>query len=210
MTEGTHDGRRTRITARQRELRFDAGSLSLNLVATVGRRPTTPIERMGDIERLTAWFAGVGLAVRPEEDLGSLLAALHELRACAYEVTAGYLRGQAPRSESVRLLNQLAQVNPPVPHLEVGADGLPAAATDTALSAPALLSTIARDLITLLSDPARRQNLRACDAEICRMIYLDTGQGKPRKWCSMQRCGNITKAARHRRLREAAVNSSLS
>ncbi|WP_252126560.1 hypothetical protein [Streptomyces sp. MBT84] len=60
MTEGTHDGRRTRITARQRELRFDAGSLSLNLIATVGRRPTTPIERMGDIERLTAWFAGWG------------------------------------------------------------------------------------------------------------------------------------------------------
>ncbi|MET8786112.1 CGNR zinc finger domain-containing protein [Streptomyces sp. NPDC004589] len=207
MTEGTHGGRRTRITARQRELRFDAGSLSLNLVATVGRRPSTPVERMGDIERLKSWCAGVGLAVRPEEDLERLLAALHELRACAHDVTAGYLRGRAPRSESVRLLNRLAAVNPPVPCLEVGADGLPAAAADTALSAPALLSSIARDLITLLSDPVRRQNLRACDAEVCRMIYLDSGQGRPRKWCSMQRCGNITKAARHRQQREAAAEA---
>ncbi|MEU1416782.1 CGNR zinc finger domain-containing protein [Streptomyces sp. NPDC005731] len=207
MTEGTHGGRRTRITARQRELRFDAGSLSLNLVATVGRRPSTPVERMGDIERLKCWCAGVGLTVRPEEDLERLLAALHELRACAHDVTAGYLRGRAPRSESVRLLNRLAAVNPPVPRLEVGADGLPAAAADTALSAPALLSSIARDLITLLSDPVRRQNLRACDAEVCRMIYLDSGQGRPRKWCSMQRCGNITKAARHRQQREAAAEA---
>ncbi|MFJ9759591.1 CGNR zinc finger domain-containing protein [Streptomyces sp. NPDC101149] len=207
MTEGTHGGRRTRITARQRELRFDAGSLSLNLVATVGRRPSTPVERMGDIERLKSWCAGVGLTVRPEEDLERLLAALHELRACAYDVTAGYLRGRAPRSESVRLLNRLAAVSPPVPRLEVGADGLPAAAADTALSAPALLSSIARDLITLLSDPVRRQDLRACDAEVCRMIYLDSGQGRPRKWCSMQRCGNITKAARHRQQREAAAEA---
>ncbi|MGI5518604.1 CGNR zinc finger domain-containing protein [Streptomyces sp. CA-106131] len=63
----------------------------------------------------------------------------------------------------------------------------------------------ARDLITLLSDPARRQKLRECDSEICRMIYLDAVQGRPRKWCSMQRCGNSAKAARHRRHREETV-----
>ncbi|WP_411093653.1 CGNR zinc finger domain-containing protein [Streptomyces sp. 049-1] len=34
------------------------------------------------------------------------------------------------------------------------------------------------------------------------MIYLDTTRGRPRKWCSMQRCGNTAKAARHRRRHE--------
>lgn len=51
---------RTRVTARARDLRFDAGTLSLNLVATVGRRPAGPVERMGDAERLAAWCAAWG------------------------------------------------------------------------------------------------------------------------------------------------------
>ncbi|MEU6577866.1 CGNR zinc finger domain-containing protein [Streptomyces sp. NPDC046805] len=202
MTERVKDGRRTRVTAQLRELRFDAGSLSLNLIATTGRRPSTPIERMGDIDRLRAWCKETGLTVHPDEDLVGLLDALHELRACAYDVTAGYLHRRAPQEDSVRLLNQLARVNPPAPQLEADADSLPATAGSPGLSAPALLSLIARDLITLISDPKQRQQLRECDSEICRMIYLDAAQGRPRKWCSMQRCGNSTKAARHRRHRE--------
>ncbi|POX52798.1 ABATE domain-containing protein [Streptomyces sp. Ru72] len=204
MVEEAQDGRRTRVTAQLRELRFDAGSLSLNLIATVGRRPITPIERMGDIDRLRAWCEGVRLAVHPDEDLPGLLEALHELRACAYDVTVGHLHRHAPREESLRLLNQLARVHPPAPRLEADADGLPAAASSPGLSAPELLSLIARDLITLLSDPVLRQRLRECDSQICRMIYLDSAQGRPRKWCSMQRCGNSTKAARHRHHREKA------
>ncbi|GHK01609.1 hypothetical protein SY2F82_34060 [Streptomyces sp. Y2F8-2] len=206
MVERAQDGRRTRVTAQLRELRFDAGSLSLNLIATVGRRPITPVERMGDIDRLRAWCDGVRLAVDPGEDLVGLLAALHELRDCAYDVTVGYLHRQAPREESVRLLNELARVHPPAPQLQADSDGLPAAASSPGLSTPALLSLIARDLITLLSDPIRRQRLRECDSDVCRMLYLDAEQGRPRKWCSMQRCGNSTKAARHRRHREQAAD----
>ncbi|MFF4214005.1 CGNR zinc finger domain-containing protein [Streptomyces sp. NPDC001796] len=209
MVEGAQDGRRTRVTAQLRELRFDAGSLSLNLIATVGRRPFTPIERMGDIERLRAWCEGVRVAVHPDEDLAGLLEALHELRACAYDVAVGHLHRHAPREESVRLLNQLARVPPPAPQLESDADGLPTAASSPGLSAPALLSLIARDLITLISDPIQRQRLRECDSQICRMLYLDSAQGRPRKWCSMQRCGNSTKAARHRRHREKSGDLSL-
>ncbi|MEU6655285.1 CGNR zinc finger domain-containing protein [Streptomyces sp. NPDC046900] len=202
MTEGVQEGRRTRVTAQLRELRFDAGTPSLNLIATIGRRPSAPIERIGDIDRLRAWCEGVGLTVHPDEDLAALLDALHELRACAYDVTAGYLHRHAPQEESVRLLNQLARVNPPAPQLKTDADGLPAAASTPGLSTPALLSLIARDMITLISDPKQRQKLRECDSELCRMIYLDAAQGRPRKWCSMQRCGNSTKAARHRHHRQ--------
>lgn len=198
MTAEAQDNRRTRVTARLRELRFDAGSLSLNLVATVGRRPSTPLERMGDVDRLMTWCDGVGISIHPAEDRAELLGSLHELRACAYDVTAGYLHRRAPREESVRLLNRLARAEPPAPRLEVDADGLPAAAGGPGLQAPAVLSLVSRDLITLLSDPARREKLRECESDICRMIYLDTTQGRPRKWCSMQRCGNSAKAARHR------------
>jgi predicted RNA-binding Zn ribbon-like protein len=209
MAGEPQDNRHPRVTARLRELRFDAGSLSLNLVATVGRRPSMPVERMGDVERLLTWCDGVGLSIHPDEDPAQLLDSLHELRACAYEVTMGYLHRLAPPERSVRLLNRLARVEPPVPQLDMGADGLPVTAADgPGLRAPVVLSLVSRDLITLLSDPARREKLRACESEICGMIYLDTAQGRPRKWCSMQRCGNSAKAARHRRRREEISSES--
>ncbi|MEU4096670.1 CGNR zinc finger domain-containing protein [Streptomyces sp. NPDC026673] len=189
---------RTRTTARVRELRFDAGSLALDLVATVGRRPSTPVERLGDADRLRAWCRGVGVTLRDGEDPTALLAALRGLRTAAHDVATAAIDGRAPRPDSVDLLNDLARVDPPAPRLLVDAQGRPAAGT-APLSAAQLLSSAARDLIALVTEPRLRERLRTCDAEVCGMVYLDPGHGRPRKWCSMERCGNNAKAARHRR-----------
>ena len=65
------------------------------------------------------------------------------------------------------------------------------------------LVPVARSAARLLStaDPAR---LRPCAAEDCGAWFLDTSKGGRRRWCSMERCGNRAKAARHRRKRAAA------
>ncbi|MFI2300223.1 CGNR zinc finger domain-containing protein [Actinacidiphila glaucinigra] len=199
MSERASATPRTRVTARVRELRFDAGSPALDLVATVGRRPSTPVERLGDHDRLRAWCQGVGLTLRDGEDGHALLGALHELRSAATDVATAAVDGRAPRPESVALLNDLARVEPPVPRLRVDPEGRPGSGTEP-LSSAQLLSVVARDLIALVTDPRLRDRLRTCAAEICGMVYLDhvNGNGKPRKWCSMERCGNNAKAARHR------------
>lgn len=201
MSEEAPPTPRTRITAKARSLRFDAGSLSLNLVATLGRRPSTPIERLDGPGRLREWCAGVGLAPRDEEDPAALLAALRELRDAAYDVVAAHLGDRAPRPGSVDLLNALALTAPPAPRLRTDAQGRLAHRSVPPLTSAEVLSTVARDLIAVMTDPGTRALLRTCDAEVCRMVYLDTGPGtgRPRKWCSMERCGNSAKAARHRR-----------
>ncbi|MFF3904542.1 CGNR zinc finger domain-containing protein [Streptomyces sp. NPDC001848] len=189
----------TRVTVRLRELRFDAGSLSLNLIATLGRRPVSPVERLHGVERLRSWCAGVGLLLRDEDATPRTVESLHALRAAAYDITTAVLHGRRPNPDSVELVNRRAQVEPPAPRLSLSASGLHVDERRAHLSADALQSLIARDLVALLGDPARRSRLRECDSETCRMIYLDTGRGRPRRWCSMQRCGNSAKAARHRR-----------
>jgi len=67
----------------------------------------------------------------------------------------------------------------------------------------AQLVPVARSAARLLTtaDPAR---LRPCAAEDCGAWFLDTSKGGRRRWCSMERCGNRAKAARHRRKRAAA------
>src|SRR5579883_452950 len=51
----------------------------------------------------------------------------------------------------------------------------------------------ARDL--LLSPQMRR--VRACEAETCRWLFLDTSKSHTRRWCKMKVCGNRVKARRY-------------
>ncbi|MGW8742169.1 CGNR zinc finger domain-containing protein [Streptomyces sp. WAC 04229] len=192
------DAPRPRVTARLRELRFDAGALSLNLVATVGRRPGVPVERMGDAARLAAWCRGVGVVPAEGQDPQETLRSLHALRAAAFDIASSALDGHRPRPGSVDLVNRLARTEPPVPRLEPAVGGGWAPKGGRALTREALLSLVARDLIDLVTDEARSSRLSACASEVCRMLFLDSGGGRPRKWCSMRRCGNRAKAAGHR------------
>ncbi|WP_208115591.1 CGNR zinc finger domain-containing protein [Labedaea rhizosphaerae] len=186
---------RTRITAQLRALRFDAGSLSLNLAATVARRGETEVERLTGPERLAEWCAGVGVDLRAADRTPEFVARLHELRAAVYDVLAASVRDRLPDKASVALVNEVAAVAPPAATLRGTRVEPPV------LTGAELRSLIARDLLDVLADPSR---LRECDSELCRMIYVDSPGGRPRKWCSMQRCGNRAKAAQHRRKAGAA------
>lgn len=200
----------SRTTAQMRALRFDAGCLALDLVATLGRRHgAAAVERLDGPERLRAWCDGVGVRLRAQEagpggtadpprtgPSAELLADLLALREAVYDIASADLHGTAPARQSVALVNAYALHEPPVPRLEL-ADGS-VGVVQPALSGPHLLALVARDLVALLADPARRAALRACEGPQCRMLYLDTTPGRRRRWCSMKRCGNSAKAARHR------------
>ncbi|MFJ9539810.1 CGNR zinc finger domain-containing protein [Streptomyces sp. NPDC101225] len=198
MGVSTQGQPRRRVTEQQRELRFDAGTLCLDLVATVGRRPHVPVERMGDAARLKAWCAGTGVALAPGYDAAAVLASLHELRTAAFDIASSAVDGHVPDRRAVALVNRLARTHPPVPRLELTADGPPSSPDHGLLTVRELLSVVARDLISLMSDDGRRSRLRACASDACRMLYLDGARGRTRKWCSMRRCGNQAKAANHR------------
>ncbi|HEX3792320.1 MAG TPA: ABATE domain-containing protein [Pseudonocardiaceae bacterium] len=184
---------RTRITVQLRQLRFTAGSLALNLACTVGRRASTPIERLTSIDRVREWCAGVGLELAAGEATPELLASLWSLREAVFEVLRAAVHGGPAAESAVALVNRAAAVALPAPVLHV--EGLRTEAG--ALAGAELCSAAARDLLALLGDPDRRGRLRECDSGLCRMVYLDTDGGRPRRWCS-QRCGNVMKAARHR------------
>lgn len=187
---------RTRVTAQLRSLRFDAGGLALNLVATLGRRGGSPVERMGSTGLLREWCAGVGVRAVDEAVGEALLAELRALREAAYDVATAYLRGTVPALGSVALVNECAHAPLPAPRLEVDKHGV--SAGRQALSGRQVLSLVARDLIAVMGSPERRAALRECASEACGMVYLDTTPGRRRRWCSMRRCGNTAKAARHR------------
>ncbi|MFD6098591.1 CGNR zinc finger domain-containing protein [Nocardiopsis flavescens] len=63
-----------------------------------------------------------------------------------------------------------------------------------------LLAAVARDAVGTLR---RTDRLRACSADDCALVYLDTSRAGSRTWCSMSRCGNRHKIRRLRERRAA-------
>jgi predicted RNA-binding Zn ribbon-like protein len=51
------------------------------------------------------------------------------------------------------------------------------------------LSTMAREMIELLSGPLA-ERIRECASDDCPLVFVDTSRPGARRWCAMERCGN--------------------
>ncbi|MFJ7078199.1 CGNR zinc finger domain-containing protein [Streptomyces sp. NPDC098781] len=181
------------------ELRFDAGRICLDLLAT-----THPDERFDSLEVLCAWITGTGL-VPPGTPLAhadpAWLVDFRELRGRVAQLVRGCLAPEPWPSYDIALarVNDLALVAPPAPRAVRAEDGTLVRQLDQPPPCPALLAAIARDAVELLTDPVARAGLRECEGDNCPIVYLDTSRGRRRRWCSSEVCGNRERVARHRR-----------
>ncbi|MFF4768751.1 CGNR zinc finger domain-containing protein [Streptomyces sp. NPDC001255] len=197
-----------RTSSALRKVRFDGGSLVLNLTATVGRRGAGAahrIERLCDVDALGRWCTGVGMEVAPEVDRERLLAELRELREDAWEVLSAVVHEVPVGTSTLRRLEEWASAPVPLPRLVSTSRG-PEARTP-ALGTKGICSRAARDLLFILAEPDARSRLRECASDDCRMIYLVPLGARERRWCSMSQCGNRAKAAAHRARATQATGS---
>ncbi|WP_217197743.1 CGNR zinc finger domain-containing protein [Streptomyces buecherae] len=189
------------------ELRFDAGRVCLDLVATVGGRlGDEPVERLDGPGRLGQWLLGAGLlppGVRLDAVDAGWLARFHALRDLLGRVVCAELDGRATDADLARV-NALASAAPPVVRAVRAADGTLVRTLAARPDCGALLAQVARDAVDLLTDQRARGQLRRCEGEACAVIYLDTSRGRRRRWCSSEVCGNRERVARHRRRAVAA------
>jgi Putative stress-induced transcription regulator len=154
-----------------RVLRFDAGSLSLNLVATLGRRFGEPIGQLDSLARLTEWIVGVGFEVSgrlSDADFVRMRRLREDLDALFRRVLSS---GRAPNSALDRV-NAAAATVPKLRATVRGCRLAPAASKGPVLG-PILAST-ALDAIRIPSS-FERADLRCCEAPDCRMLYLAHG-----------------------------------
>ncbi|MFF7972862.1 ABATE domain-containing protein [Streptomyces sp. NPDC007905] len=180
------------------ELRFDAGRICLDLLAT-----THPAERLDAVEPLRAWISGSGL-VPPGTPLGHADASwpvgFRELRGLVGPlVRSRDTADPAPYDRALGRLNELARAATPVPCAVRGEDGTLVRQFARVPECAGLLAVVARDALELLTDPVARAAVRECEGDNCPLVYLDTSRGRRRRWCSSEVCGNRERVARHRR-----------
>ncbi|MEU9455191.1 ABATE domain-containing protein [Streptomyces sp. NPDC048277] len=185
------------------ELRFDAGRICLDLLAT-----THPGERLDGVEPLRAWITGSGLVPPgtplPHADAG-WLAGFRELRGHVRQLVRGRNIAGTPSYDpsydlALARVNGLARAAaPPAPRAVPGEDGCLVRELAEPPECAALLAAVARDAVELLTDPVARAAVRECEGDNCPLVYLDTSRGRRRRWCSSEVCGNRERVARHRR-----------
>jgi len=174
--------------------RFDAGSLTLNFVATVRHRGSEPRDLLKTPEALLKWLHQAGLFL---PDVSPSLKDHEEavlLRESIHDAVKSIILNIMPQTADIERINRAAQFPLAIPQLHGTADSV---AWETKNPMRACLAVIARDAITIMSG-ADRDHLKMCENGSCRMLFLDNSPANRRRWCAMSICGNREKIRMHR------------
>jgi predicted RNA-binding Zn ribbon-like protein len=182
--------------------RFDPGALCLELLTTGGPGVYRHYEVLHEPADLVGWAEKCRLEPTPELAVGAgEVADARRLRDALFGIVFAHLRGEPYPAEEIAVINAAAARPALAP--AIGADGTRqwgGVATGTQL-----LATVARDAVELLTGPFAHR-IRACAADNCQLVYVDTSRPGRRRWCSMEHCGNLHKvrAMRARQAESAA------
>ncbi len=198
------------------------------------RHTSQPLERLPDEDALAGWLVAAGLLpIPPLATDAPQLIATRQLREAVNRLIRAHVIGRLPSerdavvgpaaspandeglardddvaTRDIALINRSASHPDLTPQLALGT-----IAADQPFNlgvnwtaghaVEAALSTLARDAIALLTSPQARR-VKECAHSDCSLLFLDDSQARRRRWCSMNRCGNLAKIANYRSRRPAA------
>ena len=187
-----------------------AGHPALDLVNTVDWRwdPERRKDLLDGFEDLVGWARQAEIvtaaearaftaAAKREPRLASrALQRARRLREALGRIFEAAAKEERSSARDLRLLNAFLSAALRRRRLELRGHGYDWSWTASdAGSLDALLSPIVLAAAELLTSPERLK-IRACAAEDCGWLFLDTSRSGRRRWCTMQSCGNRAKARR--------------
>ena len=180
--------------------RFDPGSLAFAFSVT-GHPFDERFETLHEPIDLADWATDVLGATGIHATSRAVLAA-KRLRSAVWNAAEATIEGRTVPTRARSTLNVFAARPSLVPRLDPDGEQswLPAA------DVSALFSTIARDMIEIVTGPLASR-VRRCQGVNCAIPFVDTSRPGSRRWCSMDRCGNRAKVAAHRRRHRQEVLS---
>lgn len=184
------------------------GRPALDFVNTRRERWRREVETLVTPEDLGLWLVEAGVVEEaPTSVPRSVLREARELREAIDVLVVAQPDGRAEVvGAAVAVVDRWIARAGTRPSLVLGADGRPELAERGPADSPRrALGLIALDAAQLLGRPEERARLRICASETCSARFYDRSPAGRRRWCSMELCGNVEKARRHRaRARGAA------
>ena len=199
---------------------FDGGTLALDLLNTWRFNADQPLDLLQSPEDLVIWLAAAGL---PDgaycAELSSsppnrriLLDEALWLRRDILLIVQSLVAGELPPPYTVDALNRILTESgtsfrldsltiPPEGDQEERMEGqLVLNVHEHISSVLGVLQPIALSTARIVTE-ANPTRIRQCASSNCMYWFLDTSKSGRRRWCSMSRCGNRAKVAKHYRQR---------
>lgn len=176
-----------------------AGRPALDFVNTRRERWWRNVETLVTPDDLAEWVVQAGLLTElPPVDRELLLSAL-DLREAVSLTTDALLARTAVDDDALHIIEAwLPEAHLP-DRLRVPRDGSQPVLSPGFPAHPGryALGLIARDAAEMLGTE-QRARVRICASDTCSARFYDRSRNGQRRWCSMQGCGNVAKARRHR------------
>ena len=182
--------------------RFVSGQRALDLLATLGNRHRSPVERLREPADLDRWLTAAELPTGAKADHEDLHDA-RQLRETVNRVVRATLADQAPKANDLRDLNRWARL----PALTPQVDSKLQRRWTAERPVRAALALIAREAAELLTSPDQTLIRECAAAPSCSLVYLDRSRAGRRRWCEMNRCGSRAKMTNYRGRRNATTRT---
>ena len=199
---------------------FDGGTLALDLLNTWRFNADQPLDLLQSPEDLIIWLTAAGLPDGADcAELSSsppnrriLLDEALWLRRDILLIVQSLVAGELPPPYTVDALNRILTESgtsfrldsltiPPEGDQEEGMEGqLVLNVHEHISSVLGVLQPIALSAARIVTE-ATPTRIRQCASSNCMYWFLDTSKSGRRRWCSMSRCGNRAKVAKHYRQR---------
>lgn len=221
MSDGYN--RRMHEPARPVPFELTGGALCLDFVNTIDNRPVAERRRdlLVDFTELVRWARQADAIGGPDaralsraarqqpKRAAQALARATALRESVHRVFAALASGRSPADDDLAHLSgaaveamqhQRLAPDPQGPHPQGFTWAWDDASGD---NLDRIWWPIARSAEDLLVS-GRHQSVRACAADTCGWLFLDTSRSQSRRWCDMRVCGNRAKVKRfYRRARRS-------
>jgi predicted RNA-binding Zn ribbon-like protein len=193
------------------------GQVSLDLVNTVDWRASSdPKELLNSYSDLVRWGRHTGLLKEREARTLALEAAKHPKKASAvlkralalretlFRVFSAIMDGRQAEAADIESLNLSLSDALSRLRLRPASEGYQWEWTGGDADLERVLWPVVRAAGELLTSE-QLSLLRQCPGDGCAWLFLDTSRNKSRRWCTMEVCGNRSKARRHYEQMRASV-----
>jgi predicted RNA-binding Zn ribbon-like protein len=175
------------------------GRPAVDLVNTRRERWRRDVDCLTCAADVVLWLVRAGLLEQPVPAPPGLLRSARELREAIDASLAAAVAGAAQDAEAIAVVDEWLAYAGGRPQLVVGDDGRPLLGERAPSDSPRrALGMLALDAAELLGTPAQRDRVRICASATCSARFYDRSPAGRRRWCSMELCGNVEKARRHR------------
>ena len=171
---------------------FIGGTIAIDFAQTGGEGGRSRFERWHTPSDIADWAElAPGLRLRPTVTEAEYKTAWL-LREAMWRTLQHQLAGEGPETADHDLIEAIARTPDLVPQWR---EGRMIWSPDASFSQ--VMSSVARDAIDLFGT-SRVERFRKCASPTCGLMFVDQSRPGRRQWCTMERCGNLSKVAKHR------------